>query len=414
MAAGVPERFDLVIVGAGIAGGALATVMARAGYSVLLLERSTEYRDRVRGEFYEPWGVAEARRLGVLDSLAASGVYHTLYVPYDETLEPGEAVAAAVQLGGLIPDIQGSLGLYHPAACDALAADAKASGATVLRGVSSVEVEPGEAPRVRYHLNGVESEVRSRLVVGADGRDSKVRRDAGISLEAMAPRLIGAGLRIEGIEGWPEHIVSIGTEGDAIFFILPQPEGRARLYLMYAVAQERRLSGPGAGQAFLANFRLKCVPASEAIARAKPAGPCAAFPMNDTWTKSPLAEGLVLVGDAAGYSDPHLGQGLSVALRDVRVLSEVLLSTEDWSAGSLSGYAEERDERMRRLRFCNAIATELRGTFGPEAQARRRQARRRMQEDPELALWRLAAFAGPEAVPASAFDERIPKRLFAK
>lgn len=53
--------YDVVIAGAGIGGSALATVLARAGRSVLVLEKKTAYRDRVRGEWMAPWGVAEAR-----------------------------------------------------------------------------------------------------------------------------------------------------------------------------------------------------------------------------------------------------------------------------------------------------------------------------------------------------------------
>lgn len=62
------ERLDYVVVGGGIAGGTFATVMARAGASVLLLERQSDYRDRVRGELIWPWGVAEVQRLGVADA----------------------------------------------------------------------------------------------------------------------------------------------------------------------------------------------------------------------------------------------------------------------------------------------------------------------------------------------------------
>jgi flavin-dependent dehydrogenase len=43
------EHHEVVIVGAGIGGAALATVLARAGRDVLLLERQTVYRDKVRG-----------------------------------------------------------------------------------------------------------------------------------------------------------------------------------------------------------------------------------------------------------------------------------------------------------------------------------------------------------------------------
>ena len=51
---------DVVIVGGGIAGSALALVLARRGLEVTVLEQQTEYRDRVRGEVLVPWGVAEA------------------------------------------------------------------------------------------------------------------------------------------------------------------------------------------------------------------------------------------------------------------------------------------------------------------------------------------------------------------
>ena len=82
MAGDTREGFDAVIVGGGIAGNALATVLARAGKSVLVLERSSVYRDRVRGEYVQPWGVAEAIRLGLHEVLVdAGGVHHTRFVP---------------------------------------------------------------------------------------------------------------------------------------------------------------------------------------------------------------------------------------------------------------------------------------------------------------------------------------------
>ena len=67
------ETYDLIIVGGGIAGGGLATVMARAGKSVLVLEKTTEYPDLVRGEWLAPWGVVEARRTGLLDEMVNAG-----------------------------------------------------------------------------------------------------------------------------------------------------------------------------------------------------------------------------------------------------------------------------------------------------------------------------------------------------
>src|SRR5438045_7388805 len=66
---------DVVVVGGGLAGSALATVLARAGRSVLVLERETKFKDRVRGENMLAWGVAAARRLGIYDDLIAAGAH---------------------------------------------------------------------------------------------------------------------------------------------------------------------------------------------------------------------------------------------------------------------------------------------------------------------------------------------------
>jgi 2-polyprenyl-6-methoxyphenol hydroxylase-like FAD-dependent oxidoreductase len=220
-----------------------------------------------------------------------------------------------------------------------------------------------------------------------------------------------AGMLVDELWGWPEHYVTIGTEGDLVFFIVPQGAGRVRLYLLWSYAQPRRFAGPAGARAFLDSFAFACIPQSDCIVQARPAGPCATYPMNDTWTDCPIADGLALIGDAAGHSDPHIGQGLSVALRDVRVLSELLLAGEDWSPAALRPYAEERAERMRRLRFCNALMTTLRGEFGPDARERRRRARALMQAEPELGLWRRGYLAGPESVPVSAFDERVYEQV---
>lgn len=408
------ESFEVIIIGGGIAGNALAAVLARAGRAVLVLERSTMYRDRVRGEMIQPWGVAEAQRLGVHEILVRSGgMHHTRAVPYDETQEPAQARAAAVALDKILPDVPGTLGVGHPQACEALGAAAAAAGARVLRGVQTAHVEAGSEPTVRYQGDGAEHAASCRLVIGADGRDSIVRRRAGIALHATDPRLLGAGLLVENLDGWPPHQMTIGTEGDVVFFVLPQSAGRARLYLMYSIDQRRRFVGPAAARTFLDSFLLACMPESECIVRARPAGPCAAYPMNDTWTDRPIVDGLALIGDAAGYSDPQAGQGLSVALRDVRILGELLLASDDWSPKALRPYTEERAERMRRLRFSTAIGFTLRGQFGPEGRARRRRARARMEAEPELTLWRRAMLAGPESVPASAFDERVYERLCA-
>src|SRR5262245_22517253 len=285
------EEFDVIIIGGGIAGNALATVLARAGRAVLVLERSTVYRDRVRGELFQPWGVAEARRLGLYETLIrAGGTHHSRAVPYDETMAPAEAEAAAVALDKVLPNVPGSLGVSHPVACQALSTAAATAGARVRHDITAARVEFGSAPTVRYQVNGMEHVTKCRLVVGADGRDSAIRRQASIPLHATEPRLMGAGLLIEDPGRWPKDQVAIGTERDLVFFVLPQGANRIRLYLLYSIDQRRRFAGPAAPADFLESFPFACLPQSEYIARATPAGPCAAYPMDDTWTDCPVGD----------------------------------------------------------------------------------------------------------------------------
>ena len=67
------DRYDVVIVGGGIAGSALASVLAASGMSVLLLERVSEYRDKVRGEYMQPWGAVEMLRMDLAGVLTEAG-----------------------------------------------------------------------------------------------------------------------------------------------------------------------------------------------------------------------------------------------------------------------------------------------------------------------------------------------------
>src|SRR5580692_9535998 len=91
--------YDLIIVGGGIGGAATALIMAQAGKSVLLLEQSEAYEDRVRGEWIAPWGVAEVQRLGLYDLLVGAGGHHVArHVTYDETLPPAIAEASTLPL----------------------------------------------------------------------------------------------------------------------------------------------------------------------------------------------------------------------------------------------------------------------------------------------------------------------------
>src|SRR6185369_11380577 len=134
----VPDRFDVVIAGGGIAGSALGAVLAREGVAVAVLERDLVPIDRVRGEYMAPWGVIELRRLGLYDALVgAGGVFARFGVPYDENLPGEKAVPFTLKFTDLVPEVPGGLCMSHPAMCRALAEQAEAAGAVFLRGAEN-------------------------------------------------------------------------------------------------------------------------------------------------------------------------------------------------------------------------------------------------------------------------------------
>jgi 2-polyprenyl-6-methoxyphenol hydroxylase-like FAD-dependent oxidoreductase len=405
---------DVAVVGGGIAGSSLATVLARDGYQVVVLERQSSYRDKVRGEALSCWGVAELLQLDLEKPLLdAGGCYVTRAVPYDEMIDPRQAEAFAAPLDQILPSVPGVLAVGHPEACEALTRAAAAAGATVIRSIGDLDIEPGDAPVVRYKHDDVLHELRCRLVVAADGRMSTVRRQLGIELHQTTPRTIAGGMLVDDLRSWPARQLSIGTEGDLLYFVFPRTNGRARLYLLHDIAQKGRFTGPDRQVKFQSAFRFRCIPGSEMFGAARPAGTCAFYPMNDSWTNQPSAPGVVLIGDAAGWNDPIIGQGLAIALRDVRIVTDVMRSESDWSVAAFAGYGEERRERMRRLRVAARVITDIAATFTPTGAARRQAYHTVWQTDPLLGGPQLSTQVGPENVPADSFTQSTIDRILA-
>jgi 2-polyprenyl-6-methoxyphenol hydroxylase-like FAD-dependent oxidoreductase len=401
---------DAVIVGGGIAGSSLGMALAADGLSVVVLEATTEFADRVRGESMLAWGVREARELGAEQVLLDAGAHTTaIWHSFDPALSLAESEAAPIPVGMMLPGIGGSLNLRHPVACQALADAAAKAGCDVRRGVRDVEVEPGPRPVVRWHDGDGPAEVTARLVVGADGRNSSVRRQAGLVATRTVETHMVAGLLLDGVdvgsEVPPDYIAGEGTLFQATFF---QSGGQVRVYLCPGLSEKHRFSGPGGIDEFRRASLFSCVPHSEALAAATPAGPLATYPGDHLTVDPPCTSGVVLIGDAAGYSSPITGQGLSCAMRDARTVRDVLRGG-DWSPAAFAPYAEERRERMRRLLVTSALIAAVFADDGPldERPARRARLRTLMGTDPLLFGLVVSMHAGPEAAPAEALDGRF-------
>ena len=321
--------YDLIIVGGGVGGSALAAGMAAGGARTLVIEAEGSFRDRVRGEAIMPWGVAEARLLGLEDVLERAGANPlTFWDSYQGPERSGHRdLARTTRVGEPV------MACYHPALQTALLEHAESAGADVWRSmrVNGVSVaESGEPPSVSIERNGSLGRVSCRLLVGADGRGSPTRAWAGFPVSRDTERNLVAGLLLDNV-ALPHDATHAWLDTETGHFILnfPQGNGRARVYLCYAEGSAPRYGGPDDIPVVLGECIASGVP-GEVYADAVPAGPLATFEGRTTWAESAYRSGVALVGDAAANTDPTWGQGLSMALRDARVLKELLLAENDW------------------------------------------------------------------------------------
>jgi menaquinone-9 beta-reductase len=388
---------DLAIVGGGIGGAALATVMARAGARVLVVERERRFRDRNRGEYVHPWGVVEARALGLEARLLATCGHP---VPWRNAYDAGALVARRdVTPGRGCPGI----GFHHPEMQEVLLALARESGAEVRRGVAVTRAQPGTPPWI--DLDGGER-VTARLVVGADGRASLARGWTGLATLRDPACLVIAGIFHGGLDLPSDavHTVYDPRRGQGVL-IFPVGDERFRSYFYYARQGPPR---PLHGARHAGDFVAACVETGAPpawFARARLLGALATFEAFDRWVEHPHREGVVLIGDAAAATDPTFGDGLSLTLRDVRTLSDRLLATSDWGEAA-EAYAVEHARYYDLLRRTQGWTRELLFERGPAADARRTRALPLLAKEParrlDYATW------GPEA-PS---DEAARRRFY--
>ena len=362
------KEYDLVIIGGGIAGSALARVMSSRGASTLVIEKEQKFKDRVRGDGMTSWGAGLARDLGIYDLLLDSCGHE---LPILEIFVDGMQIANR-NLIETTPSHTPFFTFYHPAMQEALVSAAEDAGATVARGVQVCGVTMGVKPSVAVKDSKGVLEVSARLVVGADGRTSAVRKWAGFPINHDEDHLVIAGVLMENIET-PSNAATLYFNpdlGKAAYFF-PQRNGKVRAYAVHGVDQATKLSGSKQVSRFLEILEEAGVPPST-IWKAKAIGPLASFNGAAYWVSQPYKQGIALIGDAAASSDPVWGEGLSLAMQDVRLLSDKLSTDADWNRAA-SLYAHEHEYKFAITHeVCNWYAEFFLRTGAQASHARQR------------------------------------------
>jgi flavin-dependent dehydrogenase len=338
---------DAVIVGAGPAGSASAILLAERGRSVMLIDKAAFPRPKVCGEYLSPEAARILDRLGVLKDVDAAGAQSLrgmrIVAPDGTTLDARYATA------GPWRGYRDHALAIRREVLDRLLLDRARNLPVDVRErhrVTDVVVDGRRAVGVRGEdAGGQPFEVRSPLVVGADGRASIVARALGLSRPHRLRRLA----LVQHVRG-----LDLGNRGEIYvdppdYSILnPVAPGVVNVSLVIPLAHARPFAGrlETFFRARLKQFRhlWPRLAGMEPLGKLRAMGPLAYR------VRPPRHDGVLLVGDAAGFYDPFTGEGLFSALRSAEMLADTAdraLGAGDVSRARLAAYME-----ARRAAFC--------------------------------------------------------------
>jgi 2-polyprenyl-6-methoxyphenol hydroxylase-like FAD-dependent oxidoreductase len=321
--------WDVAIAGAGIAGSALAIELGRCGYSVAVFERSHFPREKPCGEGLMPAGVAALEELG-LDTQRLGAAFQGIRYHFHERVAEGHFPGGSA--GGVTG--RGMRRRDLDAALANLAAQTKGVELHTGLRASGPLVEQGRVTGLLVE----DQPVRARLVVAADGAQSRMRHALGLNSPVRRKR-IGMRMHFRQVTGVPAqtHVeIFLGLEHD--LYVTPLPGGE---FLVAALVEAEALRGRveeefrrwWEAQPLLAPRIRNAEPASELLVTSPLTGRA----------RRRVLPGFVLLGDAAGFTDPITGGGMTQALQTARLLAGHLAAARDWSEAALEAFDRERE-----------------------------------------------------------------------
>jgi len=364
-------RFDVAIVGAGPAGSAAAILLARAGWSVALVERQRFPRRKVCGECIAASNLALLDALGVgaeVERLAGAELRRV-------ALMHGAASVVAALPPADAPGRRFGRALGREQLDTLLVRQAALSGVTLFQPCALQAIE-GEAGSFRLRLRaagegGAETGIEAALVVAAHGSWEPLPSERAVRREQRRPSdlfAFKANFRRSAID--PNLLPVLSFAGGYGGMVVAD-NGLATL--AGCIREDRlgrdREANPGerAGDVFEAILRRECAGVAAALEGAEREGPWLATGPIRPGVRLGQGDGIFRIGNAAGEAHPIVGEGISMALQSAFVLAALLVpdrlrlvapaSAADMQAKALREYeARWRQRFAQRLLVAAAFA----------------------------------------------------------
>jgi 2-polyprenyl-6-methoxyphenol hydroxylase-like FAD-dependent oxidoreductase len=337
------EETDVAVVGAGGGGAVLALALAKQGISTVVLDQAAGPPKGLRGEILQPNGQQVLDRLGVLPSLPADA---TRSVRHFHFCRAGGTRLCTIDYGDLPAPYNRAIVTLPNVAHHAIVAAVQQYQSVTLRYGTSFTGLLREGDRVvGLSTKGPEgtSTIRAKIVVGADGALSKVREALKIPADVyLYPDAYLIAI-LESEEPVSESFYYIGHRSILGVF----PATGKKVYLFYMIPKDSMEALKQRGIPALQQTWSRIAPQFAGLFLSlRDWSQTAYMPTGRVRTPTWVADGAVLIGDAAHAMNPHASQGRMQAMVDAMALSDQLpgcLADKDYSAARLKEF-----ERIRR------------------------------------------------------------------